>query len=103
MSLAYPGGRLRVAGGRFVQYGDDEVRRHGAAQMYDGNDRLVLDHGFSGAPVVDCAGRVVAGGSNLFTTTMRFMSTTIRVPTAWGYADVVSVPITVLEELPRVG
>jgi len=32
----------------------------------------VLDHGASGAPVVDCAGRVVAVVSNLFTTTMQF-------------------------------
>jgi hypothetical protein len=29
-------------------------------EMYDGNDRLVLDHGASGAPVVDCSGQVVA-------------------------------------------
>ncbi len=103
VSLAYPGGRLRVAGGRFVQYGDgDKFAGTALLEMYDGNDRLVLDHGSSGAPVVDCAGRVVAVVSNLFTTTMRFMSTTIRVPTAWGSPNVVSVPITVLKELSRV-
>jgi hypothetical protein len=29
-------------------------------EMYDGDDRLVLDHGASGAPVFDCMGRIVA-------------------------------------------
>jgi Trypsin-like peptidase domain len=77
-SVAYPNGDLRVAGGRFVQYGDGN-RLAGAAllEMYDGNDRLVLDHGASGAPVFDCTGRVVAAVSNLFTTSMQFMSRTI--------------------------
>ena len=103
VSLAYPGGRLRVVGGRFVQYGDgDKLAGTALLEMYDGNDRLVLDHGSSGAPVVDCAGRVVAVVSNLFTTTIRFMSTTRRISTAWGSPNVVSVPITVLKELSRV-
>ena len=52
VSLAYPGNRLRFAAGRFVRYGDSD-RVAGAAlfEMYDGDDRLVLDHGASGAPV----------------------------------------------------
>jgi hypothetical protein len=52
VSLAYPGDQLRIAGGRFVQYGDDG-RFAGTAllEMYDGNDRLVLDHGASGARI----------------------------------------------------
>ena len=50
VSLAYPGGRLRVVGGRFVQYGDgDKLAGTALLEMYDGNDRLVLDHGSSGA------------------------------------------------------
>ena len=103
VSLAYPGDRLRVAGGRFVQYGDDG-RLAGTAlfEIYDGDDRLVLDHGASGAPVLDCRGRVVAVVSNLFTTTMQFFSRVIRISTAWGSANVVSVPIPVLEEFSRV-
>src|SRR5262249_17881668 len=46
VSVAYPGNRLRVAGGRFVQYGDS-ARVAGMAlfELYDGDDRLVLDHG----------------------------------------------------------
>jgi Trypsin-like peptidase domain len=99
VSLAYPGGRLRVVGGRFVQYGDGG-RLAGTAllEIYDGNDRLVLDHGSSGAPILDCAGRVVAVVSNLFMTTMQFASRTIRISTAWGSPNVVSVPVPVLRE-----
>jgi hypothetical protein len=96
-SLAYPSSVLRFAEGRFVRYGD-EGKISGAAllEMYDGNDRLVLDHGASGAPVLDCEGRVVAVVSNVFTKTMSFMSQAIRVSTAWGSPNVVSVPISEL-------
>jgi len=101
-SLGYPRGSLRVAGGRFVQYGDsDKLAGAALLELYDGDDRLVLDHGASGAPVLDCAGRVVAVVSNLFTTTMYFMSHAIRISTAWGNANVVSVPIPVLKDFPR--
>ena len=60
-SLAYPHGQLRFARGRFVRFGEGDALL-GAAflEMHDGNDRLVLDHGASGAPVLDCEGRVVA-------------------------------------------
>jgi len=103
VSLAYPGGRLRVVGGRFVQYGDgDKFAGTALLEMYDGDDRLVLDHGSSGAPVFDCAGRVVAVVSNLFTTTIQFMSVTKRISTAWGSPNVVSVPISVLKDSSRV-
>ena len=74
-SLAYPGSELRFAGGRFVEYGDD-ARFAGMAllEMFDGNDRLVLDHGASGAPILDCEGRVVAVVSTLITQTISFAS-----------------------------
>jgi hypothetical protein len=103
VSLGYPGNRLRVAGGRFVQYGDGD-RFAGTAlfELYDGDDRLVLDHGASGAPVVDCEGRVVAVVSNLFTRTMQVMSRAIRISTAWGSANIVCVPVPVLKDSPRV-
>jgi hypothetical protein len=102
VSLAYPGDQLRVAGGRFVQFGDTE-RLAGTAllEMYDGNDRLVLDHGASGAPVFDCTGRVVAVVCNLFTTTMQFMSRTVRISTAWGSPNVASVPVQVMKDFSR--
>ncbi len=102
MSLAYPRNHLRFAAGRFVQYGESE-RFAGTAllEMYDGDDRLVLDHGASGAPVLDCDGRVVAVVSNLFTQTMQFPSRAIRVSTAWGQPNVVSVPIQVLKDFAQ--
>jgi Trypsin-like peptidase domain len=96
-SLAYSGNRIRFVGGRFVQYGDgDQFAGTALLEMYDGNDRLVLDHGASGAPVLDCDGSVVAVVSNIFTQTVQFPSRTIRVSTAWGSPNVVSVPIHVL-------
>jgi hypothetical protein len=102
LSLAYPGDQLRIAGGRFVQYGDGgKFAGTALLEMYDGNDRLVLDHGASGAPVLDCEGRAVAVVSNLFTTTMQFMSSTIRISTAWGNPNVASVPIQAMKDLAR--
>jgi hypothetical protein len=99
VSLAYPDGHLRVAGGRFVQYGEGE-RFAGTAllEVYDGDDRLVLDHGASGAPIFDCAGRVVAVASNLLTTSIQFGSHAVRISTAWGTPNVVSVPAPVLKD-----
>jgi hypothetical protein len=102
VSLAYPSNRLRIAGGRFVQYGGDKFAGTALLEMYDGDDRLVLDHGASGAPVVDCAGRAVAVVSNLFTTTIRFISAARRVSTAWGSPNVVSLPVRALKDFPRV-
>jgi len=99
VSLAYPRTHLRFAAGRFVQYGDgDRFAGTALLEMYDGEDRLVLDHGSSGAPVLDCDGRVVAVVSNLFTQSLQFLSHGIRVSTAWGQPNVVSVPIQVLNE-----
>jgi hypothetical protein len=102
VSLAYPDDHLRIVGGRFVRY-DEGDRFAGAAllEMYDGNDRLALDYGASGAPVVDCAGRVVAVVSKLFVTTIQFMSQTTRIPTAWGSPNVVSAPVQALKDISR--
>jgi hypothetical protein len=71
--------------------------------MYDGQDRLVLDHGASGAAILDCEGRVVAVVSNLFTQTMQSPFRPIRVSTAWGQPNVVSVPIQVLSMATETG
>ena len=70
-------------------------------EMYDGNDRLVLDHGASGAPVVDCEGRVVAVVGMAITQTINFIGPAVRASTAWQTPNVVSIPIQVLKRLPR--
>jgi hypothetical protein len=49
--------------------------------------------------VLDCEGRVVAVVSNIFTQTMQFPSRAIRISTAWGSPNIVSVPIQVLKDL----
>jgi hypothetical protein len=105
VSLSYPDSQARGAGGRFVRYGDggsDRFAGTALLELYDGNDRLVLDHGASGAPVVDCTGRVVAVVSNLFTTTLQFISSSIRISTAWGTPNVVSVPIPTLSDFSTI-
>ncbi len=100
ISVAYPDEHLRVATGRFVQYGrDDKFAGMALLEMYDGDDRLVLDYGSSGAPVLDCSGRVAAVISKLFVSTIHFMSQAIRVPTAWGSPNIVSLPAGALRPL----
>jgi Trypsin-like peptidase domain len=101
VTLTYPGGRPHVVEGRFVRFGENE-KLAGAAllEMYEGDNRLVIDHGASGAPVVDCEGRIAAVVSNVFTQTLVWGSRQIRISTAWGMPNVVSVPVQALEELP---
>jgi Trypsin-like peptidase domain len=102
VSLAYPDEHLRVATGRFVQYGrDDKFAGMALLEMSDGDDRLALDYGSSGAPVLDCSGRVAAVVSKLFVSTIHFMSQAIRIPTAWGSPNVVSLPAGALRPLAR--
>jgi Trypsin-like peptidase domain len=102
VSLAYPNRQARAAAGRFVEYGASErVAGMALLEMYDRDDRLVLDHGSSGAPVLDCNGRVGATVSNLITASINFPTGAVRVSTAWGSANVVSVPMPVLQDLTR--
>src|ERR1700730_16196340 len=101
---AYPNDRLRFAGGRFVQYGADEKFAGTALfELYDGDDRLVLDHGASGAPVLDCDGRAVAVVSNLLTREIQFLSSVIRVTTPWQTPNVICVPIQVIVDSSKAG
>ena len=99
VTFAYRDGRARIVGGRFVKYGDDE-RLAGAAllEMFDGNDRLAVDYGASGAPVYDCDGRIAAVVTTVITQTFSGMSGRIRVSTPWGTPNVLSVPIEALKE-----
>lgn len=102
VSLGYPGNHPRFASGRFMNVGSGgKLAGSLLFEMYDGNDRLALDHGASGAPVLDCDGRVVAVVSNIFAKNLPFMSQAIRVSTAWGSPNIAAVPITVLERQPE--
>jgi len=101
VTFAYPAGRPRLVGGRFVQFGgDDKLAGAALLEMYEGNDRLVVDHGASGAPVLDCEGRVAAVVSTVVTQTLAWASDDMRISTAWGTPNVVSVPIAALTESP---
>jgi hypothetical protein len=99
VTLAYPGHKPRSVRGRFVQYAHDG-RLAGTAllEMYDGNDRLAVDHGASGAPVFDCEGRVAAVISTVITQTFSTPFGRHRISTAWGSPNVVSVPVHELIE-----
>jgi hypothetical protein len=99
VTLAYPAGRLQLVSGRFVRFGDDEkLTGMALLEFYDGDNRLIIDHGASGAPVIDCSGRVAAVVSNVFTQTIQWVSREIRISTAWGTPNVVSVPAQALDD-----
>ena len=98
VSLAYPGSELRFAGGRFVRYGDnDGLAGMALLEMHDGNDRLVLDHGASGAPVLDCERPSGGCRQHVITQIVNLPSRALRVSTAWQTPNVVSVPIEALK------
>jgi len=99
VTFAYPNQRLRVVAGRFVHY-PDNGRLAGTAlfEIYEGDNRLVIDHGASGAPVFDCEGRVAAVISTVITQTLATPFGEMRIPTPWGSPNVVSVPVQQLME-----
>ncbi|OAF14752.1 hypothetical protein AXW67_17465 [Bradyrhizobium neotropicale] len=102
ITLAYPAGSLHPVGGRFVRFGDDgKLAGMALLEFYEGENRLVIDHGASGAPVIDCDGRVAAVISNVFTQSIVWASHQIRISTAWGMPNVVSVPVQVLDEFAQ--
>ncbi len=100
ISRAYRSDRARTARGRFVAYGTQGRFAGGALfEITDGNDRMALDYGASGAPVLDCSGRVVAVVANLLTQTMSSPAGRIRISTAWSMPNVLTVPVSVLHEV----
>ena len=102
VTLAYPNQRLRTVAGRFVQYVDNG-RLAGTAlfEIYEGDNRLVIDHGASGAPVFDCEGRVAAVISTVITQNLATPFGEMRIPTPWGSPNVVSVPAYQLMEFSK--
>lgn len=101
MTLVYVEGLPHFVGGRFVRFGEEKLAGTVLLEMYEGDNRLVIDHGASGAPVVDCDGRVAAVISNVFTQSLEWAPHQIRISTAWGTPNVVSVPVRALEDLPQ--
>ena len=99
VTLAYPDQSPRIVSGRFVQYVTDG-RLAGTAllEMYEGDNRLAIDHGASGAPVFDCEGRVAAVISTVIVQTLSTPFGARRISTAWGSPNVVSVPVRTLME-----
>jgi hypothetical protein len=96
LTLAYTAGRARFVSGRFVHYGNERGTADGAMlEMYDGNDRLAVDYGASGAPVLDCHGRVAAVVAGVLTQTL-MLGREVRVSTAWGMPNVLSVSVEAL-------
>jgi hypothetical protein len=99
VTLAYPNDRLHTVVGRFVQYADTG-RLAGTAllEIFEGENRLVIDYGASGAPVFDCEGRVAAVISTVITQILSTPFGNRRVSTGWGLPNVVSIPIQQLME-----
>jgi Trypsin-like peptidase domain len=102
MTITYAAGRPHPVAGRFVQMGDaGKLAGMALLEFYEGDNRLIIDHGASGAPVLDCEGRVAAVVSNVFTQNLQFPSRVIRISTAWGMPNVVSVPLGALDDLSQ--
>jgi Trypsin-like peptidase domain len=103
VTIAYPQNQPRVVGGRFVRYATDgELAGAALLEMYEGNNRLAIDHGASGAPVFDCEGRVAAVISTVITQIFQLPFGERRASTPWGRPNVVSVPIRALMEFSEV-
>lgn len=100
MTIIYPKGVPHAVAGRFVQLGETgKLAGMALLEFFEGENRLIVDHGASGAPVLDCEGRVAAVVSNVFTQSIQFPSREIRISTAWGTPNVVSVPLQALDNL----
>jgi Trypsin-like peptidase domain len=101
-TITYPAGQPHPVAGRFVQMGEaGKLAGMALLEFYEGENRLIVDHGASGAPVLDCEGRVAAVVSNVFTQSIQFASREIRFSTGWGTPNVVSVPLAELDDLSQ--
>jgi hypothetical protein len=102
MTIGYPAGHVQLVSGRFVRLGD-----HGGLtgtalmEFYEGNNRLIVDHGASGAPVLDCNGRVAAVVTDVLTQSISWAERETRISTAWGMPNVVSVPVQALAAITQ--
>jgi hypothetical protein len=98
--LGYPGGRMQAARGTVREIKDPPVRYAGLTFLeVQGDNRLLLNAGTSGAPVLDCRqGRVVAVLNSLLTgPSLPFPpSGQPVVPTAWGSPTNTAMPASIL-------
>ena len=102
MTIAYPAGHPQLVSGRFVRLGvEGNLTGMALLELYEGDNRLIVDHGASGAPVIDCNGRVAAVISNVLTQSIHWAYREIRISTAWGMPNVVSVPIQELDRISQ--
>jgi hypothetical protein len=97
---SYPAGKLRVANGRVRKSDDAQSRYRGLSFLeVHGSNRLLLNGGSSGAPVLDCRdGRVTAILNGLLTgPSIPFLPPESSViPTPWGSPTNTAVPATML-------
>jgi len=98
--LGYPGGRMQAAHGTIREVKDRASKYAGLTFLeVQGDNRLLLNAGTSGAPVFDCRqGRVVAVLNGLLTgPSLPFLPADHSVvPTAWGSPTNTAVPASTL-------
>jgi hypothetical protein len=98
--LGYPGGRMQAARGIVREIRDHSGKFAGLTLLeVQGDNRLLLDGGTSGAPVLDCRqGRVVAVLNGLLTgPSLPFLPPERSVvPTPWGSPTNTAVPAATL-------
>jgi hypothetical protein len=100
--VAYPAGDMRAALG-VVRTAEAPSGRFAGLSLLEvqGSNRLLLNGGASGAPVLDCSkGRVMAVITGLLTgTRLSFLPPDTVVPTPWGSPTNAAVPAHVLATL----
>ena len=100
--VAYPAGDMRAALG-VVRTAEAPSGRFAGLSLLEvqGSNRLLLNSGASGAPVLDCSkGRVTAVITGLLTgTRLSFLPPNTVVPTPWGSPTNAAVPARVLAAL----
>ncbi|MGA8420676.1 MAG: hypothetical protein WB691_13105 [Pseudolabrys sp.] len=96
LQTAFP---AALVSGRFVQYATDgSFAGTALLEMYEGDNRFAVDHGASGAPVFDCECRIAAVISTVVTQIFQTPFGVLRISTAWGTPNVVSVPVQKLTQ-----
>jgi V8-like Glu-specific endopeptidase len=101
--LGYPAGKMQAARG-IVRESEDSARKYPGLALLEvqGSNRLLLNAGASGAPVLDCRqGRVIAVVNGLLTgPTLPFLPPEHAViPTPWGSPTNTAVPASTLAAL----